>query len=167
MKPGIKYPQDVIIEGDCKFGKNVQIKGAFVTIRNVEIGDNTVIWGNVNLFGCRIGKDCMIGFGVEITKDVVIGDRCRIQSHSFVCDLVTIEDDVFIGHGVMFINDRYPPSGDSKKWEPTLIKNHVSVGSNATILPVVINEGAMIGAGSIVTKNVMARTTVMGNPAKN
>jgi len=107
-----------------------------------------------------------VGSFVEIQKDVKIGNNCRIQSHSFICSLVTIKDNVFIGHGVTFINDLHPPSGDSSKWQKTLVQKGASIGSNATILPVTIGEGAIIGAGAVVTKDVPANKIVAGNPAK-
>jgi len=134
-------------------------------IRDCKIGKNTKIWNFVNLYGCEIGDNCMIGSFVEIQKDVKIGNNCRIQSHTFVCSLVTIEDNVFVGHGVTFINDLYPPSGDSSKWKKTLVKKGASIGSNATILPVVIGEGAVVGAGAVVTKDVPPNKIVAGNPA--
>jgi len=135
-------------------------------VRDCKIGENTKIWNFVNLYECEIGNNCMIGAFVEITRGVVIGNNCRIQSHSFICDQVTLEDNVFIGHGVMFINDRRPPSGDPSKWEPTLIKKGVSIGSNATILPVVIGENSVVGAGAVVTKDVPPNVIVAGNPAR-
>jgi acetyltransferase-like isoleucine patch superfamily enzyme len=135
-------------------------------INNCSIGNNTKIWNFVNIYGCTIGDNCMIGTFVEIQKDVKIGNNCRIQSHSFICSLVTIEDNVFVGHGVMFINDLLPPSGDSKNWKKTLIKKGASIGSNATILPVIIGENSIIGAGAVVTKDVPANSVVAGNPAK-
>jgi len=135
-------------------------------VRDCKIGENTKIWNFVNLYECEIGNNCMIGAFVEITCGVVIGNNCRIQSHSFICARVTLEDNVFIGHGVMFINDRRPPSGDPSKWEPTLIKKGVSIGSNATILPVVIGENSVVGAGAVVTKDVPPNVIVAGNPAR-
>tara|TARA_Y100000310_G_C20636500_1_gene791451 strand:+ start:358 stop:837 length:480 start_codon:yes stop_codon:yes gene_type:complete len=135
-------------------------------IKDCKIGNNTKIWNFTNLYGCEIGENCMIGTFVEIQDKVKIGNNVRIQSHSFICSLVTIEDDAFIGHGVMFINDTKPPSGDPEKWKPTLIKKGASIGSNATILPVTIGENSIIGAGSVVTKDVPPNTTVAGNPAK-
>lgn len=135
-------------------------------INNCSIGKNTKIWNFVNIYGCIIGDNCMVGTFVEIQKDVIIGNNCRIQSHSFICSLVTIEDNVFVGHGVMFINDLLPPSGDSKNWKRTIIKKGVSIGSNATILPVTIGENSIIGAGAVVTKDFPANSVVVGNPAK-
>jgi len=135
-------------------------------INNCKIGKNTKIWNFANIYGCEIGDNCMVGTFVEIQKDVKIGNNCRIQSHSFVCSLVTIEDNVFVGHGVMFINDLLPPSGDPKNWKKTLIKKNVSIGSNATILPVTIGENCIIGAGAVVTKDIPANSVAVGNPAK-
>ena len=135
-------------------------------INNCFIGRNTKIWNFVNIYDCTIGDNCMVGTFVEIQKDVAIGNNCRIQSHSFICSLVTIEDNVFVGHGVMFINYLLPPSGDPKNWKRTIIKKGASIGSNATILPVTIGENSIIGAGAVVTKDVPADSVVVGNPAK-
>jgi acetyltransferase-like isoleucine patch superfamily enzyme len=137
------------------------------TIRDSRIGKGTKIYNYVNLYECEIGEDCMIGPFVEIQKDVHVGNRVHIESHSFICTGVTIEDDVFIGHGVMFINDRYPPRyNDPSILQPTLVKRRAVIGSNATIFPIVIGEEAMIGAGSVVTRDVPARSVVAGNPAR-
>ncbi|MBI3397181.1 N-acetyltransferase [Candidatus Woesebacteria bacterium] len=145
---------------------------------NVELGEGATINHPemVNLYGCHIGKDTKIGPFVEIQKGAVIGDNCKISSHSFICEGVTIEDNVFIGHGVMFINDRYPratnldgklQTEDDWKVIPTLVKKGASIGSNATILPgITIGENAIVGAGSVVTHDVEANTVVAGNPAK-
>ena len=135
-------------------------------IRNAKIGKGTKIWNYVNLYECEIGNDCMIGPFVEIQRNVRVGDRVHIQSHSFLCARVTVENDVFIGHGVMFINDLYPPHYDGSAWQPTLVRRGATIGSNATILPVVIGENAIVGAGSVVTRDVPARTVVAGNPAR-
>jgi len=144
---------------------NDYIASKTAIIKDCKIGKGTKIWEYVNMYGCEIGENCMIGSFVEIQKDVKIGNNVRIQSHSFVCSLVTIEDNVFIGHGVMFINDLRPPSRDPKKWKSILIKKGASIGSNATILPVTIGENAVVGAGAVVTKNVAPNTIVVGNPA--
>ena len=109
----------------------------------------------------------MIGAFVEIQSNVKIGDRVRVQSHTFICSQVVIEDDVFIGHGVMFTNDKYPKSGVSGRLESTIVRKGASIGSNSTILPVEIGEGALIGAGSVVTRPVPAFAVVAGNPAKS
>jgi acetyltransferase-like isoleucine patch superfamily enzyme len=135
-------------------------------IRDVKIGKRTKIWNYVNLYECEIGDDCVIGSFVEVQGHVRVGDRVHIQSHSFVCSGVTVEDDVFIGHGVMFINDPHPPHYDPAMWKPTLVRKGAAIGSNATILPVVIGENAIVGAGSVVTRDVPDRTIVAGNPAR-
>ena len=138
-------------------------------IKDVSFGENVKVIGPVNLYGCRIGNDCFIGPFTEIQKSVVIGDRCKVQSHSFICELVTIGNDCFIGHGVMFINDMLsdggPARGDKTKWKSTQIGNHVSIGSNATILPVSICDRVVIGAGAVVTKNITEPGIYAGNPA--
>ena len=137
-------------------------------IKDVSFGENVKVIGPVNLYGCRIGNDCFIGPFTEIQKSVVIGDRCKVQSHSFICELVTIGNDCFIGHGVMFINDMFsdggPARGDKTKWKSTQIGNHVSIGSNATILPVSICDRVVIGAGAVVTKNITEPGIYAGNP---
>jgi acetyltransferase-like isoleucine patch superfamily enzyme len=108
----------------------------------------------------------MIGCFVEIQKGVTIGDRTRVQSHSFVCELVEIGSDCFIGHGVKFINDVYPPQADRESWERTVVEDGASIGSNATVLPVTIGQSAVVGAGSVVTRDVPAGAVVAGNPAR-
>ena len=143
---------------------------------NVELGENVQLNDFINLYGCRIGDNTKIGPFVEIQKNVVVGRNCKIQSHTFICEGVTIEDDAFIGHGVMFINDRYPrstsPAGalqTEADWQvvPILIQRGASIGSNATILcGVTVGEGAIIGAGSVVTKDVPAGVIAAGNPAR-
>ena len=120
----------------------------------------------VNLYGCKIGNNCFIGPFVEIQEDVKIGENCRIQSHSFICSKVIIGNDVFISHGAMFINDKYPVRKDSKDWEETIVEDGVVIGSNATILPCKIGRNALVGAGSVVTRNVPPNKIVAGNPAK-
>lgn len=138
-------------------------------IRDVQFGHNVKIVEPCNLYECKIGADSFIGPFVEIQKDVIIGDRCKIQSHSFICSLVTIGNDCFIGHGVMFINDDFssgtPAGGDTVQWKPTVIGNHVSIGSNATVLPVCICNNAVIGAGAVVTKDITEPGIYAGNPA--
>ena len=139
-------------------------------IREVNCGKNLKVIHPVNMYECELGDDCFVGPFVEIQKQVVIGNRTKVQSHSFVCELVTIGDDCFIGHGVMFINDLFdnggPANGDQSKWKSTVIGNNVSIGSNATILPVEICSNVVIGAGSVVTKNIIEPGVYFGNPAK-
>jgi len=139
-------------------------------IKEVTFGSNVKIVEPVNIYGCSIGDDCFVGPFVEIQKDVTIGARTKVQSHSFICELVTIGDDCFIGHGVMFINDLFedggPARGVKTKWKSTQIGNNVSIGSNATILPVQICDGCVIGAGAVVTKNITEPGVYVGNPAK-
>lgn len=138
-------------------------------VKDSVIGKNTKIYEFANIYGCRIGDNCKIGSYVEVQNDVNIGNNVIVSSHSFICHLVTIEDDVFIGHGVMTINDVNPPSfkrtGSKKAWEKTLIKKGAVIGSNATLMPVTIGENAIVGAGAVVTKNVAVNTVVAGNPA--
>ena len=139
-------------------------------IQNVNFGKNVKIVEPVNLYDCTVGDDSIIGPFTEIQKGVIIGTNCRIQSHSFICELVTIGNDCFIGHGVMFINDDWkkggPAHGDRSLWKETMVGNHVSIGSNATILPVTICDHVVIGAGSVVTKNITRPGFYAGNPAK-
>ena len=138
-------------------------------IRNVTVGERVTCVEPCNLYECTIGEDSFVGPFVEIQRGVVIGKRCRIQSHSFICEKVTISDDCFIGHGVMFVNDLFKeggPSGNSANWKPTFIGNQVSIGSNATILPVQIVSGVVIGAGAVVTRDITEPGIYAGNPAK-
>lgn len=144
--------------------------------RDVQVGKGTVIRDFVNMYGCTIGEDTKIGTFVEVQKNAKIGSRCKISSHTFICEGVTIEDEVFIGHGVMFINDPYPKAttegGELQteadwKVHPTVIKKGASVGSGAVILcNVTVGEGATVGAGAVVTKDVPAGSTVVGSPAR-
>lgn len=139
-------------------------------IVNVQFGENVKIIQPVNLYGCRIEDDCFVGPFVEIQKDVVIGKGTKIQSHSFICELVIVGENCFIGHGVVFINDLFtegrPAGGDRSKWKQTIIGNNVSIGSNATILPVNICADVVIGAGAVVTKDISKAGIYAGNPAK-
>jgi acetyltransferase-like isoleucine patch superfamily enzyme len=139
-------------------------------ISDVTFGENVTVVQPVNLYGCTIGDGCFIGPFVEIQRDAVIGQRTRIQSHTFICELVTIGDDCFIAHGIMFINDVFrtggPAGRDRDKWGKTFIGNHVSIGSNATILPVTICDNVVIGAGAVVTKDIRMPGIYAGNPAR-
>jgi len=139
-------------------------------IKNVNFGHDVKIVEPVNIYGCSIGDNCFVGPFVEIQKDVTLGKRTKIQSHTFICEFVSIGDDCFIGHGVMFINDLFqkggPAQGDKSLWKPTNIGNHVSIGSNATILPVDICNRVVIGAGAVVTKSITKPGIYVGNPAK-
>lgn len=139
-------------------------------IKNVTFGENVIIVQPVNLYGCTIGDNTFIGPFTEIQKDVIIGSACKVQSHTFICELVTIGNNCFIGHGVMFINDVFagggPAGGDKALWKKTSIGNNVSIGSNATILPVNICDGTVIGAGAVVTKNITEPGVYAGNPAR-
>lgn len=148
----------------------------FQSINNVVLGDNVKIYGHVNLYGCKIGDDTKIGTFVEIQKGVTIGSSCKISSHTFICEGVTVENNVFIGHGVCFTNDRFPRStnrdgslkGDND-WtmEKTLVKEGASIGTGAVILPgVTIGRYSVVGAGSVVTKDVPDGAVVVGNPAR-
>ncbi len=139
-------------------------------IKNVTMGENSTIVEPVNIYGCTIHDNTFIGPFVEIQKDVTIGSHCKIQSHTFICELVTIGNNCFIGHHVVFINDLFetggPAQGKKELWKSTHIGNNVSIGSNATILPVTICDGVVIGAGSVVTKNITKKGVYAGNPAK-
>ena len=138
-------------------------------IVDVTLGKDVTIVQPVNLYGCAIGDETFIGPFVEIQKGATIGKRCRIQSHSFICDLVTIGDDCFISHGAMFINDLFVtggPAGKPELWRQTKLGNHVSVGTNATILPVTICDQVVIGAGAVVTKDIVEPGIYAGNPAR-
>lgn len=139
-------------------------------IKDVVFGDNVKVVEPANIYGCAIGSNSFVGPFVEIQKDVTIGERCKVQSHAFICELVTIGDDCFIGHGVMFVNDLFsiggPARGDKALWKSTHVGNHVSIGSNATILPVTICDRVVIGAGSVVTKDINEPGIYAGNPAR-
>jgi len=139
-------------------------------IVNATFGERVKVMKPANLYGCIIGDDCFIGPFVEIQSGVRIGARCKIQSHSFVCELVTIGNDCVVAHGVMFINDLFqtggPARGDKTHWKSTHIGQRVSIGSNATILPVRICDDVVIGAGSVVTKDILKSGIYAGNPAR-
>ena len=139
-------------------------------IKDVVFGENVKVVEPLNIYGCEIGDNTFIGPFVEIQKDVKIGKNSKVQSHSFICELVTIGDNTVIAHGVMFINDLFatggPANGDKNLWKSTTIGNNVSIGSNATILPVSICDNVVIGAGSVVTKNITESGIYVGNPAK-
>lgn len=136
--------------------------------KDVKIGKNVKIFNFVNLYGCEIGDNTKIGAFVEIQKGAQIGKNCKIESHTFICQGVTIEDNVFVGHNVAFINDKFPRA-TNKNWQaiPTLVKNGASIGTGATIMcGITIGEKALVGAGSVVIKDVPKNTIVVGNPAK-
>src|SRR5262245_34047041 len=139
-------------------------------VRDVRFGTGVVIVEPVNLYECTIGDGCFIGPFVEIQKGVVVGKRTRVQSHTMICELVEIGEDCFIGHGVMFTNDTFatggPAHGRKDLWRSTSVGNRVSIGSNATILPVNICGGTVIGAGSVVTRNIEEPGIYAGNPAR-
>jgi len=139
-------------------------------IRDVEFGERVTIVEPVNLYGCALADDVFVGPFVEIQKDVRIGARTRVQSHAFICELVTIGFDCFISHGAMFINDPFsaggPARGDRSRWKATSVGNRVSVGTNATILPVSICDDVVIGAGSVVTRSILEPGVYAGNPAR-
>lgn len=156
--------------------ETVTINNDRQSLNNVTMGSNVRIFSFVNAYGCTIGDDSKVGAFVEIQKGVTIGKRCKISSHTFICEGVHIEDNVFVGHGVMFTNDLFPratnPDGSLQTdadWKciETKVKKGVSIGSNATILcGITIGENAMIGAGAVVTRDVPPNTIVAGNPAK-
>ena len=141
-----------------------------IGIVDVAFGRGVTLVKPVNLYGCTIGDDCFVGPFVEIQKDAKIGDRTRVQSHCFICELVSIGEDCFVGHGVMFINDSFetgkPARGRKELWKPTHIGNNVSIGSNATILPVSICDHVVIGAGSVVSTNITIPGIYHGSPAR-
>ncbi len=143
---------------------------------DVKLGKNTRVFGFTNLYGCEVGDDSKVGTFVEIQKGARIGQRCKISSHTFICEGVTIEDEVFIGHSVTFINDRFPRATNEDgspqteadwKCVPTVIKKGASIGSGSTILcGITVGERAIVGAGSVVTKDVPPGAVVAGNPAR-
>jgi len=139
-------------------------------LRDVVTGEHVTIVEPSNLYECTLGDKVFVGPFCEIQKGVNIGARTKVQSHSFICELVTIGEDCFIGHGVMFINDTFssggPAGGDTSKWKSTRLGHHVSIGSNATILPISICDHVVIGAGAVVTRDITQPGTYAGNPAK-
>ena len=141
-----------------------------IKIKNVKFGKKVKIIEPCNIYGCIIGDNSFVGPFTEIQKNVVIGKNVKIQSHAFICELVSIGNDVFVGHGVMFINDKFqngkPAEGNKNLWKNTKIENNVSIGSNSTILPVKICSNVVIGAGSVVTKDISVPGKYAGNPAK-
>jgi len=141
-----------------------------VGIVNVRFGSNVTIVEPVNLYGCEIGDNTFVGPFVEIQKNVCIGKNCKIQSHAFICELVSIGDHCFISHGVKFVNDKFrtggPAGGVKELWGKTTIGNHVSLGTNATILPVKIVDHVVVGAGSVVTRDILKPGVYAGNPAR-
>ena len=145
-------------------------KAETAIVNNTSIGNGSKIWHYANVYGCTMGENCTIGTYTEIQNDVHIGNNVTISSHSFICSLVTIEDDVFVGHSVMTINDLYPPSykrtGSKDYWQKTLIKKGAIIGSNTTLLPVTIGRNVEVGAGSVVTEDVPDNCIVIGNPAR-
>ncbi len=155
---------------------NATVKSLRLITPDVKMGDGVRIFGFANLYGCEIGNDVKIGTFVEIQRGAKIGDRCKISSHSFICEGVTLEDEVFIGHSVTFTNDRYPRATTAggglqtdTDWTcvPTRVKRGASIGSGSTLLcGITIGEKAIVGAGSVVTKDVPANAIVAGNPAR-
>jgi acetyltransferase-like isoleucine patch superfamily enzyme len=141
-----------------------------VGVRDVKFGERVKVIEPCNLYGCNIGDDCFVGPFTEIQQSARIGARTRVQSHAFICELVTIGDDCFVGHGVMFVNDTFstggPARGNKELWRETVIGNRVSIGSNATIMPVNIVDDVVIGAGSVVTKDITVPGAYAGNPAR-
>jgi acetyltransferase-like isoleucine patch superfamily enzyme len=140
-----------------------------IGIVDVKFGENVTVVQPVNLYGCSIGDGSFIGPFVEIQKNANIGQRCRIQSHAFICELVTVGDDCFISHGAMFINDMFNsggPAGNPELWRSTTVGARVSIGTNATILPVTICDNVVIGAGAVVTKDISVPGIYAGNPAR-
>lgn len=139
-------------------------------IKDVDAHESVKVIMPSNLYGCELAENVFVGPFVEIQKNVRIGARTKVQSHTFICELVTIGEDCFVGHGVMFINDVFssggPAGGDNSKWKKTSIGSKVSIGSNATIMPVSICDDVVIGAGAVVTKNIVEPGIYVGNPAK-
>lgn len=171
--PGFEPPFAMLNGEKIFLGPNSSINTPSIYdsgIKDVDFGKNVTLVKPVNLYGCKIGDESFIGPFTEIQKNVRIGKKTKIQSHSFICELVTIGDNCFIGHSVVFINDTFkdgaPAQGNKEKWRQTIIGDRVSIGSNATILPVFICDDVVIGAGSVVTKDILEPGTYAGNPAK-
>ena len=141
-----------------------------IKIVDVKFGNNVTVLQPANMYGCELGDDVFIGPFVEVQKEVSIGARTRVQSHSFICELVTIGEDCFIAHGVMFINDLFetgkPAKGRKDLWKSTKVGNRVSIGSNATVMPVTICARTVIGAGAVVTRDITMPGIYAGNPAR-
>lgn len=141
-----------------------------VAVRDVKFGERVKLVEPCNLYGCEIADDCFVGPFTEIQAGAVVGARTRVQSHAFICELVSIGEDCFVGHGVMFINDTFstggPARGRRELWRATKIGSRVSIGSNATIMPVTIADDVVIGAGSVVTKDITEPGIYAGNPAR-
>lgn len=145
----------------------MELKAKHFVIDKCDIGEGTVVRDYVNLFGCKIGRNCKIGAYAEIGRGVVIGDNCKIEAYAFIPPGVTIEDDVFVGPHVCFTNDKHPSAVGEWEVSPTLVRKGASIGANSTIIcGVTIGEKALVGAGAVVTKDVPARTLVVGCPAK-
>ena len=139
-------------------------------VKDAIVGEGVKMVSPVNVYGCELGDNVFVGPFTEIQKDVKIGSGTKVQSHSFICELVTIGEDCFVGHGVMFINDLFqkggPAGGDKSMWLSTKVGNRVSIGSNATVLPVQIVDNVVIGAGAVVTKDLLEPGVYVGNPAR-
>jgi acetyltransferase-like isoleucine patch superfamily enzyme len=147
-----------------------EIKFHVAAVRDVTAGDGVTVVEPTNLYECSLGDGVFVGPFCEVQKGVIIGARTRVQSHSFICELVTIGEDCFVGHGVMFVNDRFasggPARGDQTKWESTVIGDRVSIGSNVAVMPVEICSDVVIGAGAVVTKSITQPGIYAGNPAR-
>lgn len=158
-----------IVEGNNELEEGSLI-GPYCCIRDIRLGKESKLFKHVSAYGCEIGDRCKVGSFVEITGKVKIGNEVTISSHSFICDMVTIDDRAWLGHGIITINDIYPPSkrrtGTNKYWKQTYIGKDAIIGSNATLFPVKIGDKAIIGAGSVVRKDVPAGQVWAGNPAK-
>lgn len=133
-------------------------------LRNVDIGDGSTVWAYSNLYDCVVGEDCLIGPYVELQAGVKLGDDVSIQSHSFLCQDMIVEDEAWIGHGVQTINNHYPPG--LPPWDPPVVRKSAVIGTSATLMPVEIGQGAVVGAGAVVLDDVPPDTTVVGNPAR-